>query len=142
MIAFAGVSGDTCSKPYHGGPKQAVLLMTAEGIEELRSQGFPIAPGGLGENITTRGLERRDMRVGQRYRLGEAVIELRTVRSPCATLEVWGASIQAAIYDAEVLRGNWQSDRWGLSGFYASVIREGRVRAGDPAFLSRNGEDA
>ena len=88
-------------------------------------------PGALGENLTTRGLDRRELRVGLRLRLGKAEIELTRLRAPCATLNVYGSGIQAAMYDAPAAAGDPASPRWGLSGFYASVIQGGHVRAGD-----------
>jgi MOSC domain-containing protein YiiM len=39
------------------------------------------------------------------------------------------------MYDARVQRGDSSSERWGLSGFYASVIQAGTVRPGDPIAL-------
>ena len=111
------------------------MLITAEGIEELVALGFPLYPGALGENITTRGLDRRSLRLGQRYRVGEVVIELSEVRVPCGTLNVYGGHIQAAMYDAQARAGDPASLRWGLSGFYASVVCPGLIRAGDAISL-------
>jgi MOSC domain-containing protein YiiM len=110
-------------------------LITIEGIDELVSQGFPLFPGALGENLTTRGLDRHDLRFGQRFRVGEGTIELTRIRTPCATLDVYGSGIQATIYDARVQAGDSESRRWGLSGFYASVIQPGPVRPGDTIAL-------
>ena len=126
-----GVAGDRWRFPFHGGRRKAILLITSEGIDELVSQGFPLFPGALGENLTTRGLDRRELRIGQRFRVGDAEIELTRIRTPCATLDVYGPGIQAAIYDARVQAGDPQSLRWGLSGFYASVVQPGTVGAGD-----------
>src|SRR5215470_12266844 len=79
-----GLAGDLHSHPQiHGGARQALLLMTAEGIDELTALGFPLFYGALGENITTRGLDRRVWRIGQRWRLGDVVIELTKIRGPC-----------------------------------------------------------
>ena len=89
----------------------------------------------MGENITTRGLDRRSLRIGHRFRIGTAEIALTRVRTPCATLGVYGAGIQAAIYDARVQAGEWISERWGASGFYGAVTRPGTVRPGDPIAL-------
>jgi MOSC domain-containing protein YiiM len=134
-LTEAGIVGDAWRFPFHGGRRQAILLVTIEGIDELISQGFPLFPGALGENVTTRGLDRRQLRIGQRLRAGDAEIELTRLRVPCATLDVYGPGIQAAIYDARVQDGDPGSERWGLSGFYASVVRPGTVRAGDPIAL-------
>src|SRR5215831_8435342 len=82
-----GIEGDLHAHPeIHGGPRQALLLITCEGIEELTALGFPLFYGALGENITTRGIDRRVWRIGQRWRLGDVVIELTKVRGPCDTL--------------------------------------------------------
>jgi MOSC domain-containing protein YiiM len=132
-----GIAGDLHAHPeIHGGPRQAVLLITAEGIDELTALGFPLFYGALGENVTTLGLDRKSLRAGQRYRLGQAVIELTRVRVPCSQLDVYGAgAIQKAIYDAEVMAGDPCSPRWGLSGFYASVAQPATIRTGDPIVL-------
>ena len=130
-----GLAGDTWRYPFHGGRRKAILLITVEGIDALISQGFPLFPGALGENLTTRGLDRRKLRVGQRFLVGEAEIELTQMRTPCATLDVYGPGIQAAAYDARVQAGEPESPRWGLSGFYGSVVKPGTVRAGDTIAL-------
>jgi len=134
-LTAAGVAGDAWRYPFHGGPKKAILLVTSEGIEELVAQGFPLYAGALGENITTRGLDRRTMYLGQRFRVGDVAIEVTRMRTPCATLDVYGRGIQAAIYDARVQAGDSASPVWGLSGFYASVIEPGTVSPGDAVAL-------
>jgi MOSC domain-containing protein YiiM len=131
-----GIVGDACAHPaIHGGPRQALLLITSEGIEELTALGFPLFHGALGENLTTRGLDRRTLRVGQRHRIGNVIVEITKVRVPCDTLSVYGAGIQAAMYDKQVKAGDPASSRWGLSGFYTSVLQPGRIRMGDPISL-------
>jgi MOSC domain-containing protein YiiM len=107
------------------------LLITSEGLQELIGQGYPVYPGALGENFTVAGLDRRQMRIGQCYRAGEVLIELTKIRGPCSSLDVYGASIIQAVYDAQVKAGDVSSPRWGLSGFYARVLRGGVVRQRD-----------
>jgi MOSC domain-containing protein YiiM len=132
-----GLASDRHAHPnIHGGPRQALLLISSEGIEELRGAGFPVFAGALGENITTEGLDRRAVRLGQRYRIGGVVVEITKLRGPCETLNVYGAgTLQKAVYDAACKAGDPASPRWGLSGFYASVVRGGTVRVGDPIVL-------
>jgi MOSC domain-containing protein YiiM len=131
-----GLEGDAVAHPKsHGGPEKAILLVSSEAIEELRARGFPVFPGALGENLTTAGLDRLGMRPGQRYRVGDAVIELTRLRQPCRTLDVYGPGIQAAVYDEKVKAGDPSSPRWGLAGFYASVVTTGRVSQGCPIAL-------
>jgi MOSC domain-containing protein YiiM len=134
-MTAAGIVGDAWRFPFHGGRRQAILLITLEGIDELIARGFPLYPGALGENITTQGLNRRELRIGQRVRIGRAAIELTRVRVPCATLNVYGSGIQAAMYDARAQKHDPQSERWGLSGFYAAVIQPGTIGPGDSIVL-------
>ena len=131
-----GIVGDVqIHTKFHGGPTRALLIITSEGIEELKAKGYPLYPGALGENLTTVGLDRREMRVGQRYRLGELLVEVMSMRQPCAALNHYGRGIQKAVYDAQVRADDPTSPRWGLSGFYTSVIRGGTIRVGDPIQL-------
>jgi MOSC domain-containing protein YiiM len=136
-VTPVGVAGDRHNNPkIHGGPQKALLIITSEGLEELKQVGFPVYPGALGENITTVGLNRRDMRLGQRYRIGEIVVELSRMRQPCDNLDPYGAgSIQKAVYDARVKAGDHTSPVWGLAGFYTSVLQTGTIRPGDAITL-------
>ncbi|HXR44219.1 MAG TPA: MOSC domain-containing protein [Pseudolysinimonas sp.] len=135
-VTERGIDGDAWRFPFHGGRRQAILLITIEGLEELIAKGFPLFAGALGENLTTRGLDRRALRFGQRLRAGGTEIELTRMRTPCATLNVYGSGIQAAMFDAAVQAGDPASPRWGLSGFYASVVQPGTVRPGDAITLA------
>jgi len=134
----AGFEGDRHAHPdIHGGSRQAVLLITAEGIEELGTHGYPLVYGSLGENLTTQGIDRRDWRVGQRWQIGaEVVIEITKRRAPCQALNVYGPGIQPAIFDALAGNGDPSSPKWGLSGFYASVVEPGVIHPGDEIVLA------
>jgi MOSC domain-containing protein YiiM len=136
IITPLGLEGDACAHPQiHGGPSQAVLLIAAETIDELKARGYPVYYGALGENLTTRGLERRQLRVGHQLRAGRAVLEITKVRGPCAALDVYGPAIKREIYDPEVHAGDATSPRWGMSGFYARVIQPGSVHPNDPIMI-------
>src|SRR6267378_1165056 len=90
IVTPSGIVGDSWAHPnIHGGPNQALLLITSEGIGELIAQGFPLFHGALGENLTTSGIDRREMRVRQRYRAGDVFLELTKLRAPCDTLSVY-----------------------------------------------------
>lgn len=136
IVTALGITGDGHSHPeIHGGPRKAILIVTSEGLDELKEQGFPLYYGALGENLTTRGLDRRTVRVGQRYRIGDIHIEISKLRSPCETLSVYGYGIQRAVYDPDVKAGNAASPVWGLGGFYASILKPGTLYPGDPIEL-------
>lgn len=131
-LTLEGVVGDSWAHPrIHGGPEKAVLLLNAETIDELAARGYPVFYGALGENLTTRGLDRRALRIGQQLRAGEALIEITRIRVPCTSLDVYGEQLKKEIYDARVKAGDAESPRWGMSGFYARVLRPGRVRPND-----------
>ena len=57
-----------------------------EAIEELKALGYPLYPGALGENLTTEGLDRTSIRVGQHYRAGDAILEITKLRQPAHDL--------------------------------------------------------
>jgi MOSC domain-containing protein YiiM len=132
-VTFARVRGDDWNdKKHHGHRDQAICLFSVENIAVLKSQGFPLFPGALGENFTTEGLNHHSIRVGQMFRVGKVVvIRISRVRTPCRTITVYGEGLLKAMYDAEVRRGNSDTPLWGRSGFYAEVIREGTVLPGD-----------
>jgi MOSC domain-containing protein YiiM len=132
LVTAAGIEGDSWAHPQlHGGPDQALLLVTSEAIAELVAQGFPLYPGALGENLTTIGIDRRLLRAGQRYRAGEVTLELTKLRAPCETLSVYGPGIQKVVYDAQARAGDASSPRWALGGFYARVLNPGTLRPHD-----------
>ena len=136
IVTSLGIAGDGHANPQvHGGPRQAILIITSEGIGELKEQGFPLYHGALGENLTTQGLDRRAVRIGQRYRIGQVLLEITKLRSPCENLNPYGPGIHKAVYDQEVQAGNPASPRWGLGGFYASVLQAGTLHPGDPIHL-------
>ncbi len=137
QVHSLGVEGDGHAHPkIHGGPNQAILLITSEAIEELRAQGFAVYPGALGENVTTEGIDRRQLRAGQRYRLGDVIIELTKVRAPCNQLDGYGAGIQEAVYSKPAVKaGDATTPTWGISGFYASVVQGGMIHVGAPIVL-------
>jgi len=137
ILTPIGLEGDHHAHPdIHGGARQAVLLITAEGIEELAAHGYPLTYGSLGENLTTSGIDRRDFRAGQRWQIGtEVVIEITKRRAPCQALNVYGPGIQPAIFDALAGNGDPSSPKRGLSGFYASVVQPGAIRPNDEIVL-------
>jgi len=134
VVTELGLEGDRHAHPeFHGGPRQALLFIPAEGIDELKQAGFPLFPGALGENITTLGLDRRTWKVGQRWRVGpDVVVEFTKIRVPCRTLNRYGAGvIQKAVYDEAIKAGDPSSPQWGLSGCYARVVECGTIHPGD-----------
>lgn len=132
VVQPLGLDGDLHAHPeIHGGPEKAILLIASEVITEFTARGYPLFYGALGENLTTRGLEVRNLRIGDRLRAGGALLEITRPRGPCSQLDVYGETLKSEIYDARVKQRDPSSPRWGMSGFYLKVIEPGPVEAGD-----------
>jgi MOSC domain-containing protein YiiM len=132
LITPLGIEGDVqAHAEIHGGPLQAILIIASETVDELRERGYPLFYGAMGENLTTRGLTIRDIRIGDQIRAGGALLEITKPRGPCSALDVYGDTLKAAVYDRKVKERDYTSPRWGMSGFYASVVEAGPVRVGD-----------
>jgi MOSC domain-containing protein YiiM len=137
FVTERGVDGDSWAHPrFHGGPKKALLLIAEESLAELKQLGYDLFPGALGENLTTRGIDRRLLRGGQRFRAGGVLLELTTLRVPCDTLSRYGKGIQAALYDPLCKSGDPASPVWARGGYYASVVEPGLLRPGDAIELA------
>jgi MOSC domain-containing protein YiiM len=127
-----GIEGDFHSHPQiHGGPRKAVLIVASEVVDELAARGYPLFYGALGENLTTRGLAIRDIRVGDEIRAGSALLEITQPRGPCSQLDIYGLALKNELTDEQVRAGDYASPRWGMSGFYAKVLSPGQVQPND-----------
>jgi MOSC domain-containing protein YiiM len=131
-----GLEGDGHRHPrFHGGPKKALLLVSVEDLADLKQKGYPTFWGGFGENLTVEGLDFRQLRPGQRFRAGGAVIELTQVRTPCNALDIHNGEqrprVQEVIYSAAVKAGDATAPCWAVSGFYAAVPQPGFIGEGD-----------
>ncbi|HUK18487.1 MAG TPA: MOSC domain-containing protein [Bryobacteraceae bacterium] len=131
-ISPLGLEGDGHAHPqFHGGPKKAILIVAAEVVDELKALGYPVFYGALGENLTTRGLDVRNLRIGDQLRAGGSLLEITQTRVPCSALDIYGESLRREIWDKQMKTGDYHSPRWGMSGFMASVVEPGPVRPGD-----------
>ncbi|MDK2126075.1 MOSC domain-containing protein [Parachitinimonas caeni] len=75
-----------------------VHLIHGELLDALQDQGFTVAPGQLGENITTRGLDLLGLPTGSLLRIGaEAIIEITGLRNPCAQIDAFQQGLLAAV---------------------------------------------
>jgi len=107
----------------HGGLNKAVYGYPSEHYgywrQELPEANF--LQGAFGENFTTEGLGEEELHVGDRFRIGSAVVMVRQPRMPCYKL---AAKFQREDMIERFLRS-------GRSGFYFSVEEEGEVGEGD-----------
>jgi MOSC domain-containing protein YiiM len=105
-----------------------VHLMHVELFDELRTAGFAVMAGQMGENITTRGLDLLALPTGTRLHLGDAaVVEVTGLRNPCRQLN----GIQAGLMAATLAR-DAHGDLVRKAGIMSIVITGGDIRPGDP----------
>lgn len=110
-----------------------VRLIHPELHDELRASDFDVAPGQMGENITTRGLDLLGLPTGALLKLGQAaLIQVTGLRNPCRQLE----GIQQGLMAAVLGRGP-DGNLAPQAGVMGVVIAGGAVRPGDgiEAFL-------
>ncbi len=88
-VAPAGLVGDTISDTeHHGGPDQAVYIYSRDDYDFWQADlGRPLQAGAFGENITIAGISSGDVRVGDRFVIGDAVLEATSARIPCGTFQ-------------------------------------------------------
>ena len=105
-----------------------VHLLAAELLSELRAAGFEAAPGLLGENVTTEGIDLLGLPVGARLALGDAaVVEVTGLRNPCVQLDRFQPGLMEAVLDRDEDGGLIRR-----SGVMAIVVTGGDVLPGDP----------
>ncbi len=106
-----------------------VHLIHAELHAELAEQGFAgLAPGQMGENVTTAGIDLLGLPVGTKLHLGDAaIVEVTGLRNPCAQLDGIQPGLMKATLDRDA-DGNVVMK----SGIMSVVLAEGEVRPGDP----------
>ncbi|HEX9165462.1 MAG TPA: MOSC domain-containing protein [Gemmatimonadales bacterium] len=84
-----GLDGDAqADRKHHGGLWRAVLMYPAGHYPRWRAEWGreDVGPGGFGENLTVSGLDEFSACLGDRYRIGDAVLEVTSPRTPCHVL--------------------------------------------------------
>ncbi len=125
-VALRGyhLDGDRQADPtVHGGPNKAVYAYASEHYPYWRDQlrGMELPYGMFGENLTTAGWTEETVQIGDRFRIGTAVLQVSQPRMPCFKLGI-------RFNRADIVKRFWQSGR---SGIYFSVVEEGEIGAGD-----------
>ena len=103
-----------------------VHLIHAELFDELRCNGYDIAPGDLGENITTRGVDLLGLSRDTLLHIGEsAVLRVTGLRNPCKQIENFRTGLLSAVVEKSP-KGLIRK-----AGIMTVAIADGVVRAGD-----------
>ena len=137
LIAGVGVEGDVhagrsvrhrsrvARDPTQPNRRQ-VHLIERELIETLAAEGYDVAPGRLGENVLTEGLDGFALPTGSTLEMGEALLEVTGLRNPCGQLNGVGPGLM------DRLRPRADDGTVRLrAGIMAIVLRGGRVSRGD-----------
>jgi MOSC domain-containing protein YiiM len=116
-VTREGLEHDLHAHEKHRRADRAVSIQDLELLEELRAEGYAVAPGLMGENLTVRHLRVHGLNVGDCLEFaGGPVLELTSVRKPCFVLD----RIDPRLKDVVV----------GRCGFMARVVAPGVVRPG------------
>jgi MOSC domain-containing protein YiiM len=124
MLRTLNLDGDRqADLSVHGGAQKTVYVYPGEHYGPWRAElpDVELPWGAFGENFTTEGLLEDEVHIGDRFRIGEAEVQVTQPRMPCFKLGV-------RFGDPEIVSRFLESRR---SGFYLAVLREGRVEAGD-----------
>jgi MOSC domain-containing protein YiiM len=123
-ITADGVEGDFNrwrTEKADGDPDQAVLLLNEEILVALRSEGWPVQPGELGENLTLADLRPDALQPGVQVQLGDVVLEVTKPCDPCTIL--YTLPYVGTERGPEFLR-----TMMGRRGWFARVLQGGTVR--------------
>ncbi|HET8722351.1 MAG TPA: MOSC domain-containing protein [Nitrospira sp.] len=107
----------------HGGWDKAVYVYPSEHYAYWRRElpGMALPHGIFGENFTTEGLDEHSVYIGDRFRIGGAIVEVTQPRMPFYKLGIrFGRADMPKRFHVS-----------GRCGFYLAVLQEGDVGAGD-----------
>lgn len=113
---------EQANREVHGGADKALYAYAAE---DTAWWGEQLGPGAFGENLTLAGVPVTDAEVGERWRVGSALLEVRQPRIPCAKLGL-------RMGDRHFPRRFAAADR---PGAYLGIVEEGELGAGDPVVV-------
>lgn len=131
-VGALGLDGDEqADLGVHGGVDKAVYLYAQADYDWWQNElGRDVPSGIFGENLTVSGHWIADVRVGDEFAIGTSVIAATEPREPCYKL---GARME----DQSFVKRFRDAGR---IGFYARVVQEGQIAAGDEITLHRKGD--
>jgi MOSC domain-containing protein YiiM len=134
MLRTLNLDGDKqADLSVHGGVSKAVYAYPAEHYELWRKElpGMKLPYGMFGENFTTEGLLEVTTNIGDRFRIGDAVVMVTEPRMPCYKL---GLKFRRTDISKRLLASR-------RTGLYFAVIQEGEVETGDAIELLSQDEN-
>lgn len=138
LIAGLGVDGDAhagttvqhrsrvAKDPSQPNLRQ-VHLLHAELHDALNAAGFDVIAGGMGENVTTRGVDLLALPRGTRLHIGsDVLVEVTGLRNPCKQLDDYRRGLMKAVLDRTT-----EGQLVRKAGIMAIVLNGGEIRADD-----------
>jgi MOSC domain-containing protein YiiM len=126
LLDLKGFRADASAEPDHHTADKAVHLFADENYPLIESRlGLALPRPTFGENLLATGIREEEVYVGDRFQIGEVVICVTQPTERCKTIgrSVGIPKILKVLHEVEVC------------GFYARVVKPGRVAAGDPVIL-------
>ena len=128
QITPAGAEGDYNhyrTTKVQGDPNLAILVLTREVIDTLRTEGWPVEPGDLGENLTLAGVPEASLKPGARIHIGNVLLEVSEPCDPCTELYVLP-------YVGKEKGPAFVRTLTGRRGWFARVLVSGEIVPGAP----------
>lgn len=123
LAAGHGIAGDAHAGCWH----RQVSMLGLEKIEDFRDRGAEVDFGAFGENLIVEGFDFRDLPVGTRFRIGDALLEMTQIGKVCHS--------HCAIYHQV---GDCIMPR---EGVFARVLESGEIHPGDQVEMIPPAED-
>lgn len=127
LVRGLGIDGDEqADLRVHGGPDKAVYAYPSEHWPWWTNEkGLVCGPATFGENLTLSGGDEETVAIGDRFRWGDALLEVSQPRAPCFKLAMHTKR-------PDLPRVMTLSAR---CGWYMRVIEEGRAPARDATLM-------
>lgn len=113
LIENWGLEGDAHGGSWH----RQVSLLSYEKIQNFREKGADVALGAFGENLIIEGYDFRELPVGTRFRIGDAILEMTQIGKNCHS----HCEIYKRMGDCIMPR----------EGVFAEVVKGGHIKVGD-----------
>jgi cyclic pyranopterin phosphate synthase len=109
-----GIVGDAHAGDWH----RQVSLLAQESVDKMRGKGVELQPGDFAENLTVEGIDLKNLKIGQRLKIGsEAILEITQIGKECHN----GCAIKQQVGDCVMPR----------EGVFAKVVKGGEINTGD-----------
>ncbi|MEY4727125.1 MAG: hypothetical protein RLZ36_1752 [Pseudomonadota bacterium] len=136
-LGVEGFEGDRqADLRVHGGPDKAVHLYPTRHYAQLAAKfdeaAALLVPGSMGENIATPDLDEHEVRLGDVWQLGSALIQVCQPRNPCWKIDERFGCDGMALFIAQHL----------LTGWYWRVLQTGVVQGSDTLVLHEAASNA